>query len=31
MIRCPEEERLAWLPNINQQVQQHDAEVASEV
>jgi len=25
------EERLAWLPNINKQVQQHDAEVATEV
>jgi len=31
MVRRSEEERLAWLPNTNRQVQQHDAEVAPEV
>lgn len=31
MVRRSAEERLAWLPNINQQVQQHDADVAPEV
>ena len=31
MVRCSEEERLAWLPTINRQVQQHDAEVVPEI
>jgi len=30
MVRRSEEERLPWLPTINRQVQQHDAEVAPE-
>ena len=30
LLRCSEEERLAWLPTINRQVQQHDAEPAAE-
>src|ERR1700733_8669272 len=26
MVRCSEQERLVWLPIMNQQVQQHDGE-----
>jgi hypothetical protein len=30
MVRHSEEERLAWISTINQQVQQHDAKVVPE-